>query len=130
MARPALAAVNIVMLFVFAGFTAVQWNDPDSVRWMLVYGAAGVACGLHLSGVLPWQFAGAVGASALVWAAIWAPGVMASAPVSQLFTTYRMMSPEIEEARELLGLLIVVGWMALLVAARRRSSAARHRPGA
>jgi hypothetical protein len=41
-------------------------------------------------------------------------------PIEQLFTTYRMMSPEIEEARELLGLLLVAGWMAALAAARKR----------
>lgn len=118
----AFLAVNTVMLLAFVGSAVVQWNDPDPVRWMLLYGSAAVACALHLFGVLPWRLAAAVGVVALVWGAIWAPGVITNAPIGQLFTTYQMMSPEIEEARELLGLLIVAGWMVLLVAVRRRQA--------
>lgn len=119
--RP-FVAVNTVMLLAFVGSAVVQWNDPDPVRWMLLYSSAAVACALHLFGVLPWRLAAAVGVVALVWSAIWAPGVITNAPIGQLFTTYQMMSPEIEEARELLGLLIVAGWMAVLVAVRRRQA--------
>lgn len=115
-------AVNTVMLLAFVGSTVVQWNDPDPVRWMLLYGSAALACALHLFGVLPWRLAAAVGVVALVWSAIWAPGVITNAPIGQLFTTYQMMGLEIEEARELLGLLIVAGWMAVLVAVRRRQA--------
>lgn len=118
----AFVAANTVMLLAFVGFTAVQRNDPDPIRWMLMYGSAAVACALHLSGVLPWMLAAAVGVVALVWGAIWAPGVITNAPIGQLFTTYQMMSPEIEEAREMLGLLIVAAWMAVLVAVRRRQA--------
>ena len=118
----AFVAANAVMLLAFIGFTGVQWNDPDPIRWMLMYGSAALACALHLYGVLPWMLAAAVGLVALAWAAIWAPGVIVNAPIGQLFTTYRMMSPEIEETREMLGLLIVAAWMAALVAVRRRQA--------
>jgi hypothetical protein len=116
----AFLAANSVMLLAFVGATVVQWNDPDPVRWMLMYGSAAAVCALDLFGALPWKLAAAVGGVALIWAAIWAPGVLMTTPIEQLFTTYRMMSPEIEEARELLGLLLVAGWMAALAAARKR----------
>lgn len=118
--RRAFVAANTAMLLAFLGSAVVQWNDPDSVRWMLMYGSAAAVCALDLFGVLSWRLAAAVGVVAVVWGAIWAPGVITNAPIGRLFTTIQMMSPEIEEARELLGLLIVAGWMTVLAAVRSR----------
>lgn len=111
---------NVLMLVVFTVFTALQWNDPDRIRWTAMYGSAAVACALGLLGVPPWIAPAAVGLVALSWAVVWTPGVIANVPFWDLFSTYRMMGPDVEEARELLGLLIVVGWMAKLVTAQRR----------
>jgi hypothetical protein len=91
---------------------------------MLLYGMAAVSCALQLAGRLPWRLPAAIGLIALVWAAIWTPRVIAHPALVQLFASYQMMSPAVEELRELLGLLIVVAWMATLVAASRRQAAA------
>jgi hypothetical protein len=112
---------NAVMLAAFAAFTAVQWNDPDPVRWMLMYGAAAAACACALYRAVPWPAAAAVGAVALVWGLTLAPGVLAEAPGARLFSPDGMMSPGVEEAREMLGLFIVAAWMAALVVAGRTS---------
>ena len=124
----AFTVANTVMLLAFVAFAAVQWNDPDWPRWMLLYGLAALSCGLYLDGALPWMLAATVGLVALIWAAIWAPGVIAHPALAQLFASYQMMNPAVEEVRELLGLLIVVAWMATLTAVRWRPTVRSGRP--
>jgi len=99
-------------LFLFAG--AVQYNDPDPLRWMAIYGLAALACLLSLAGRLPRLVPVAVGLGALAWAGILAPGVVGRVSVTELFQSYAMMSETVEEAREMGGLLIVAVWMGLL----------------
>jgi hypothetical protein len=120
--RRVSTAANAVMLLLFIGFAAVQWNDPDGHLWMALYAMAAVSCALALARVLPWRLAAAVGLIALVWAVLLAPGVLAHPPDVELFASYRMMSPAVEETRELFGLLIVVAWMATLGTASRRQT--------
>ena len=68
---------NWLMIAAFLFSVAVQYNDPDPIRWMLVYGLAALACVLKLRGRLSWYFpAAALGAVALVWAASIAPRVI------------------------------------------------------
>lgn len=100
------------LLFAFA--VAVQHNDPDPLRWMLIYGAAAAVSLLAaFRPVPPWAPA-APGLVALVWAGTLAPAVLGKAGLADMFRTYRMMSPEMEAGREMLGLAIVTAWMAVL----------------
>jgi hypothetical protein len=41
------------MAVLFLVAAAVQYNDPDPLRWMAIYGLAGLACLLALAGWLP-----------------------------------------------------------------------------
>jgi hypothetical protein len=104
----------------FGLFLAVQYNDPDPVRWMAIYGAAMVASGLAAAKMLPKFVAPAIGLAALVWAAIWAPAALSHWPSFDDLTRWHMVNLGSEEARELIGLLIVGAWMAALGAFRRR----------
>jgi hypothetical protein len=108
----------MAVLFLFAG--AVQYNDPDPIRWMAIYGLAALACGLWLARRLPGWMPAVVGLVALGWAAILAPGVVGRVSIGDLFESYAMKSEPVEEAREMGGLLIVTAWMAVLVFAARR----------
>jgi len=100
---------------------AVQYNDPDPVRWMTIYGLALAACLLFVSGKLRWPFPAAVGAAALLWAATIAPRVIGTnEPMNEVFGTMRMVSEAVEEAREIGGLLIVAFWMLILLLALRK----------
>ena len=109
------------LLFVYA--TAVQYNDPDPVRWMLVYGFASVACVRAAVMQRPgWFLPTAVGSIALGWAAVWLPGVLAHPPAAGALTQYRMLNVEVEEARELLGLLLTALWMTVLAVVYRPRS--------
>jgi len=120
------AAADALMFLAFALSVAVQLNDPDPVRWMVVYGAAAVACLLSLLHRLRWWLPAALGIAALAWAATIAPRVLGTVPVGEMFGAWEMKSPGIEESREMYGLLIVAAWMGILVLrSRRRSSAQR-----
>jgi hypothetical protein len=109
------------ILFLFA--VAVQYNDPDPLRWMAIYGLAALACGLSLAGRLPRLAPVAIGLAALVWAATLAPGVVGRVSLGDLFESYAMKSAPVEEARETGGLLIVAAWMAVLALVGPRRAA-------
>ena len=106
------------MAALFAFAAAVQYNDPDPLRWMAIYGLAMLACGLALTGGLPRLLPALLGLIALVWAGTLAPGVVGRVSVGELFQSYGMLSPPVEEGREMGGLLIVAVWMGVLTLAR------------
>jgi hypothetical protein len=119
--------VNGVMALLFAVAVAVQYNDPDPVRWMALYGAAFViALMAAVRGRGPIAAAACVGAVALVWGLYWA--VTSGTPLTlyeHMFDSWEMKNTPIEEAREASGLFIVAIWMAI-VAAQSRKQALRR----
>jgi hypothetical protein len=104
------------MAALFAVAAGLQLNDPDPVGWTAIYAAAALACGLAAAGRGAWPLAAAVGAVAAVWAATLAPAA------ARLGDVARAMGPDTgaEEARELVGLVLVAATMAALVVARDR----------
>ena len=110
---------NSVMFLVFLLCVAVQYNDPDPARWMTIYGLAAAACVLYRFRRLRWLFPAAVGAGALVWAALIVVHLVGkSIPMQEVFGTMRMTTEPVEEAREMGGLLIVSFWMVVLTVKR------------
>jgi hypothetical protein len=121
----------------FVSAAVLQYNDPDPVQWMAIYGAAALACGLALVQRLWRWYAVGVAVVAAGWAATLAPGVIGRVAPRDLFAAPGMLTPGVEEAREMLGLVIVVVWMGLLAwmapsapAIPRRSAAPRQSRGA
>lgn len=115
-------ALTVLIGVFFLLAVVVQYNDPDPLRWMAIYGAAAVACLLLLRGGLPRWLPALVGLVALVWAATLTPGVVGQVAPGDLFREVKMASPAVEEAREMIGLLIVAVWMLVLfVVAPRRA---------
>src|SRR4030095_14855549 len=106
-----LRVANWVMVAAFLFSVAVQYNDPDPIRWMLVYGLAALACVLKLRGRLSWYFPAALRAVALVWAASIAPRVIGKTTFGDMFQSFEMINSVVEEAREMGGLLIVAAWV-------------------
>lgn len=119
-------AANMFMTAMFLFSVAVQYNDPDPIQWMAVYGAAAVACILSLRGKLDWRFAGIVAVAALIWAGIWAPAVFSRPFPTDIVSEFHMTSPSVEEAREFGGLMIVAVWMIILAVRSKRKPV--HRP--
>ena len=110
-----LRVANWVMTAAFLFSVAVQYNDPDPIRWMLIYGLAALACILKLRHRLRWYFPAALGATAFGWAASIAPRVIGKTTFGDMFQSWEMINSVVEEAREMGGLLIVAAWMAVLV---------------
>ena len=110
----ALKIANYVMAAMFLFSVIVQYNDPDPVRWMAMYGAALVACILFATRRQHWSIPVGVGVIALLWAIDWAPGVLGKTRFSEMFQAWEMKNERVEEAREFWGLMIVWGWMAVL----------------
>ncbi|HEV8599707.1 MAG TPA: transmembrane 220 family protein [Gemmatimonadales bacterium] len=116
---------NAVMCLAFLFSTVVQLNDPDPIRWMGVYGAATVVCGLELRrGVRAWIPA-LLAVLALTWAATIAPRVIGKVGFTEMFAEFEMRNAGVEEAREMYGLLFVAIWMGVIAAFERRSTRRR-----
>ena len=109
-----LRALTALMGVYFLSAAALQYNDPDPVPWMAVYGAAALACGLALARRLWRWYPVGVAAVAAVWAATLAPDVVGHVAPRDLFGEAGMLTPRVEEAREMLGLLSIVMWMVVL----------------
>ncbi len=111
------------LLFVFGA--AVQYNDPDPYSWAVLYlAAAGVSfAALWLPEA--WKMPASVAVVAFIWAAALAPAA-ARTSFPDLFQSWEMMSIEMEEGREFLGLLLIAAWSAYLA---HRGRNARQRSG-
>jgi hypothetical protein len=108
------------MAAVFASFAALQYNDPDPVRWIAIYGAAVVVSAL-LPGRRRAAAAGlAVGLLAAAWAAYLLLGVWDVIGVSDLWLKMSEKGGAVEEGREAGGLAIEAAWLLAASAFRRR----------
>ena len=122
LAPPLERAVSAVLALLYLFSAAVQYNDPDPVRWMAIYLAAAVVCAAHALRPMTAVPGAIVAAAALIWALIWTPDALKTLPSFGDATKFQMMAPGVEEVRELLGLLIVVaGTGGLALRARLRS---------
>jgi hypothetical protein len=108
-----IAALMAALFFVAV---AVQYNDPDPLRWMALYGAASVVSIMAaIRGQAPVAASTIVGGVAIVWSLFWFITSTARLGVyAHMFDAWEMKSTPIEEAREASGLLIVAVWMGVL----------------
>jgi len=128
MARRIWQAADVLFFLMFALSVAVQFNDPDPIRWAAIYAAAAVVCLLSLARrVARWQPL-VVGAIALVWAATIAPRVVGRVDPASMFSAWEMKDSGIEESREMYGLLLVAFWMAVVALRAKRSTQRAQRP--
>ena len=113
---------DALFFLMFALSVAVQFNDPDPIRWAAIYGAAALVCLLSLMRrVKKWQPL-VVGAAALIWAASIAPRVVGRVDPKSMFSAWEMKDSGIEESREMYGLLLVAFWMGVVAARAARST--------
>jgi hypothetical protein len=111
-------ATNLGMAVLFLFSAAVQYNDPDPLRWMAIYLVATLACAQHARRRLSWPLPTVVALVASSWAATLAPVATPSAMFQ-----HDMSTPGVEEAREMFGLLLVAAWTAVLAALGRDDQA-------
>jgi hypothetical protein len=122
MTRRIWQAADVFFFLMFALSVVVQFNDPDPIRWVAIYGAAALVCLLSLiKRVRKWQPL-LVGAAALVWAVTIAPRVVGRVDPKSMFSAWEMKDLGIEESREMYGLLLVAFWMAVVALRAGRST--------
>lgn len=108
-----------VMAALFALCVALQYNDPDPIRWMLIYGAA-----MIVSVLLPMKREVAVvgiivGAAALVWAIVLTAHVWGVIELGDLWKKMSEKGGAVEEGREAGGMWIEAVWLCAASAFRR-----------
>ena len=113
--------LNWFMCGLFLLSVVVQYNDPDPVRWMAIYGAALVVCLVvairgRMAPVVPVLLA----VIAVLWSVDWVADGPALAAYAHMFDAWEMKNMSVEEAREASGLLIVTVWMVVVVVGERR----------
>ena len=122
MARRIWLAADVLFFLMFALSVVVQFNDPDPIRWVAIYGAAALVCLLSLiKRVRKWQPL-VVGVIALIWAATIAPRVVGRVDPKSMFSAWEMKDSGVEESREMYGLLLVAFWMAVVALRAPRST--------
>lgn len=100
---PFLRIANAVMLLFFVFWAGYQYNDPDALLWLAVYGAAAIECILFYLGRLPRPLALAY----MLLCMLWAPylGIRIALEGDFIFG---------EQGREMFGLLICAAWTYVL----------------
>jgi len=111
---------SYVMAALLAVCVALQYNDPDPIRWMAMYGAAMVVSALLPSKkpLVPVGFV--VAAVALVWSAYLLYGVWGRMEVADLVEKMSEKGGAVEEGRESGGLAIAGFWLVFASAFRSR----------
>jgi predicted membrane protein len=123
-----LDGVNYFFIIVFLLCVAVQYNDPDPVRWMIIYGAAALCSILYAARKLKVYLSVATAVAALAWIFLILPEVWGKAIAwHHVFATIHMISPEVEFVREMGGLLIVVCWMTVLTSRVKKVESIKER---
>lgn len=105
--------IHIILVVLFALFSIVQYNDPDPLLWILIYGSVPIVAGLKLYlkqlnlRPLITTLMVILGAYALFYI----PGFMEylqRPEKHELFGSMIYNKPWVEETREFLGLLMAI----------------------
>ena len=113
--RAAEALSNAVFLLAFLLSAAVQYNDPDLLRWIAIYTAAAALCLARFLVPLPRWLPASLLAISLAWIGLLLPKVVGQVSVGEVFESITMRTRAVEEAREIGGLLLVAAWSAVLM---------------
>jgi uncharacterized membrane protein YfcA len=107
------------MAALFAISIAVQWNDPDPLSWMAIYGVAAALAGAAAAGYLPFRLNAAALVLFLALFFIWLPSLADAR--GEAFQSFQMRAAIDEEPREAVGLALCALWSGIQTWAARRS---------
>jgi len=119
---------NIIFALIFLSFVYVQFNDPDPVLWILIYGSMVVMCGMAAFNLYPKRVYLVLLVLFIGFSLIYIPSVLVWLQQDDLTALFdeiaKMEHLYIEESREFLGLMIcVVVLVVNFLKARRLSKA-------
>lgn len=106
--------INLVMLVLYFFGAIVQYNDPDPLLWIVIYGLAAASCYLWHIDKLHWGIPAGVLLICVLWAITLSPDVLGQVAFGEMFEEFEMKSIQVEKSREMYGLLFIGAWMAVL----------------
>ncbi len=114
--------INGLFLAAFGASAVLQWNDPDPLAWMLLYGAAAGVCALWYRADLSLRLPSGLLIICLLWLATLLPQLFTIREWGAVFGSLQMQSESVEEVREAGGLLLIAAWMTVLMLSIRKRS--------
>ena len=113
------SSLNYLFLVIFLLSAAVQYNDPDPLIWVAVYLAAGAMCLFsgreqQVNWLPPLLLLVSLG-----WIIALLPSIIGQVSVAEVVASISMKTREVEEAREIGGLLLVTFWASVVIVHRR-----------
>ena len=108
-----LTYTNYFMTVLFLVIAGLQFNDPDSLQWILIYGMAALVCLLWERQFISRFWYYLLSGIGLIWLIL----LFVSADhlsFGSMFDEFKMTNQNVEVAREIGGLLIVSIWMGVL----------------
>ena len=103
---------SIILALIFIAFAALQYNDPDPLLWMAIYGYVALIPILYLFKIYPIRLILISILAGLIYSLFYLPGVvdwLQQGTPEELAREMKATKPYIEESREFLGLLIALG---------------------
>ena len=117
--------LNAFLALMFIAFACLQYNDPDPLGWILVYGVVAVLCAMAALG-RPYPRWGVIATAIVIggWMLWLLPSMVnwIGMGMPSITGTMQAHEPYIEEVREFLGLLIALLAVLHLMRAGRRKA--------
>lgn len=104
-----LRRANLIMAVLFLLSVVVQFNDPDPLQWIALYGLAFVSCCLSYFSRLPRLAPLTLSLLSFVWAIL-----LSTESPTDVFVSFEMVNLAVEQAREMFGLILTGLWMTVL----------------
>ncbi|BDA78638.1 hypothetical protein LPTSP3_g15680 [Leptospira kobayashii] len=104
--------INVVFALLFFTSAALQYNDPDPIHWIFIYGLAAILCSLAVAGKFYLPLIYILFGAVLLQLLILSDGAFQwylQGSENMLSTPMSKDKPYIEEIREFFGALIVLG---------------------
>ena len=114
--RKSLKTISLLFCLLFLAAAALQWNDPDPLIWIVLYGLAAVVSFFYFIGRRHFWITLLFGLIYLIWAIVLWPDTWEGINLGEGNIA------NIERARESLGLMIMAFIMFLYAAFRPRTS--------
>lgn len=111
-------AICWVLAILFSISVGLQVNDPDPIRWMVIYGLAGLACAFLPPHRITCGACLAIGVAGAAWCAYLTSQIWGKISPSDLFLKMSEKGGAVEVGREAGGLAIVALSMIGLAAYR------------
>ena len=109
-----MRVANLLFCLAYLASVAVQFNDPDPLRWVAVYGAAALCCLAWERRWGPPRLPAALAVLAGVWSVVLLADIPADVALGRSLTEWQMKVDGSELVREVGGLAFVATWMGIL----------------